>query len=537
MKIKNLLAVGLLSIGLSAYADGYRDGIDYFKAGQYDNSRTILNRNLNAPGTDQALVYYYLGQLDLIDGNKAAAKANFDKGISLNSENPYNYVGLGAIQLLEGQQKAAEENFKTAQKFGKKNNEITVDIARAYFNADPVKYSEQIKKHLEKAHKDSKNQEPSIYILEGDMELANNDLGGAATKYEQAITFDPSNPEGYVKYANAYIVVNPAFAVQKLEELLAAQPTSALAQRELAEKYYNTSQWTKAAQQYGTYIQNPNHFPEDKARYSVLLFANNEFQNSLNVADELLAVTPNDFQMQRIRMLNLNALERYAEAEKAAESFFALTPTGNAKFTPNDHITFANVLQNLQQDSLAILQYEAAVNIDPTRADNLSQLSTAYYHAKKYQQAAETYEKYREASGNNSLNDAYTASARWLMAAANAGEDTELRNANADKGILAVTEVINGTSPVPDYQVRLARFYLIKNDNTPDEQALNIYKKVIEMLDSDPENANPQNPNNRLKMYVEAYRIIGNYYQLHDMTEEQNEAYKKLDEYNALLGQ
>ena len=54
-----------------------------------------------------------------------------------------------------------------------------------------------------------------------------------------------------MKYANLYNKVNPDFAINKLIELNQKLPTSALAQRELAEKYYDGGKFTPAAEQYG----------------------------------------------------------------------------------------------------------------------------------------------------------------------------------------------------------------------------------------------------------------------------------------------
>ena len=61
MKIKLFLSL-LLAGGLmaSAQTQGYKDGIEYYKAGQYDNARTILERTLNDANTDKALI---LGRL------------------------------------------------------------------------------------------------------------------------------------------------------------------------------------------------------------------------------------------------------------------------------------------------------------------------------------------------------------------------------------------------------------------------------------------------------------------------------------------
>lgn len=104
----------------------------------------------------------------------------------------------------------------------KKDAALTAAVARAYFNVDPVKYKKEIDKNIAKALKDSKNLEPAVYVLQGDMAKAT-DIGQAAGFYEQAMTYDEQaghiNPEAYVKYSNLYNKVNPSFAISKLEEL------------------------------------------------------------------------------------------------------------------------------------------------------------------------------------------------------------------------------------------------------------------------------------------------------------------------------
>lgn len=504
MKIKlflSLLVAG--SLLASAQTQGYKDGIEYYKAGQYDNARTILERTLNDNATDKALANYYLGQVALTKGGKAAAQAYFDKGLAANPENGFNYVGKGALDLLNGQDKAAEDNFKEAQKLAKKNAEVVVSIARAYYNADPVKYQKEIDKYLAKAHKDSKNQAPSIYILEGDMLIDKGDYGQAAAKYEQAITFDPSNSEGYVKFANAYFNVNKDFGMKKLEELLAKQPNSAMAQRELAEKYFLADHWKKASELYGKYIQNPNHFPEDRARYAVLLYWGEKYPESLEVANSILAKDPSNFLMQRVRFLDQTAVKDYAAAVENAQKFFESNPDGN--FTSNDYITYAEALSGAGQDSLAVIQYETAVKRFPENQDLLKTLSTAYSQNKQYAKSADAYGAYLALQENPSLNDLFGMSGRYLNAAAYSTDEAEAKEL-ANRGIEYLKQVIERTSEVsPVMYQRLARLYVAGNNKRPDASAIEAYDKMLEMLDKDPENMNPANPNNALALYKEAY--------------------------------
>ncbi len=495
MKIKFLLSLfvaGTLAVG--AQTQGYKDGIEYYKAGQHDNARTILERTINDPATDRSLANYYLGQVALVQGDKAQARTYFDAGLAADAECPFNYVGLGALALQEGNDEAAKEQFKQAQKFGKKNAEVSVSIARAYYNADPVKYDRDITKALEKARKDSKNADPSIYVLEGDMLAAAENFGDAAARYEMAITYDPNNPEGYVKFANAYFNVNKDFGINKLQEFLNAHPESAMAQRELAEKLFLADRWKAASELYGKYIQNPNHFPEDKARYAVLLYWGEDYPASLAIADEILASDPSNFLMQRVRFLDQTAMGQFQAAVENAEKFFA----------SNDYTTYADALSGIGQDSLAVVQYELAASKYPENGDLLKNLSTVYSRNRQYDKSAEAYDAYLKLQENPSLTDLYGMSGRYLNAAVYA--DSIRAKELAGRGIEYVNQVIDRAADVsPMMYQRLARLYVAANGKRPDADAIAAYDKMLQLLDQNPDNLNPANPNNALDEYSEAY--------------------------------
>lgn len=504
MKIKFLLSLLLAcTLVAGAQTQGYKDGIEYYKAGQYANARTILERTLNDASTDRSLANYYLGQVALAEGNNQQAKSYFDAGLAADAESPYNYVGLGALELINGNADAANDQFKQAQKLAKKNAEVSVAIARAYYNADPVRYAQQIQKAIDKARKDSKNAEPSIYVLEGDMLSDAENFGDAAARYEMAITYDPNNPEGYVKFANAYFNVNKQFGIDKLQEYLNNHPESALAQRELADKLFLADRWKAASELYGRYIQNPNHFPEDKARYAVLLYWGEDYNKSLDIANEILSQDPSNFLMQRVRFLDQTALGDFETAAENARNFFANNPGAN--FTIKDYTTYAEALSGLGQDSLAVVQYEIAARNNPENGDLLKNLSTVYSRNRQYDKSAEAYDAYLKLQENPSLTDLFGMSGRYLNAAVYATDSIKAQEL-AGRGIQYVNDVISRTSEVsPVMYQRLARLYVAANDKRPDAQAIEAYDKMLQLLDADPENVNPANPNNALQLYSEAY--------------------------------
>ncbi|MDE7457254.1 MAG: tetratricopeptide repeat protein [Muribaculaceae bacterium] len=543
MKQKLILSLfAAAALAATAQSQGYKDGIEYYKAGQYDNAKTILNNTLNNAETNKSLALYYLGQVALSQDDKQAAKDYFEKGVAADPNCGYNYVGLGAIDLLNGQTSQANDNFKKAQGLAKKDNELTVAIARAYYNADPVKYTKELNNYLDKARKASKYQEPAIYILEGDMLADNQEWGNAASKYEMAITYEQDNPEGYVKFANTYFNVNKDFAIGKLEELYNRAPNSALATRELAEKYYQGNHWRKAADLYGKYIQNPNHFPEDKARYSVLLYWGNNYDDSKRVAKEILAKDPSNFLMQRMVFLNEAALENNEAAVAAAEAFINNNPNG--RFSSNDFVTYSDVLAKLGNDVESVAQYEKAVSIDPDNTELLSGLSAIYTKAgakepKFYGKAADTYALYLSKLDDHKSSDLYDASRRYLNAAATcAPEDSVLRQEYAQKGLEYIDKTIASAQPNPTLYQFKARLYIAGNNNHVNQEAVDTYYQMIDLLDQDPANKDPKNPQNKLKLYKEAAQFIYAYYGtvLKDK-EKTAEAGKVFKEYEDLLNE
>ncbi|MDE6438857.1 MAG: tetratricopeptide repeat protein, partial [Muribaculaceae bacterium] len=382
---------------------------EYYRADQPEEAAIILQNTLNDAGTDQSTAYYYLGQVALQSGDKAKAKEYFDKGVAANADNGYNYVGLGALALANGDANKARDYFKTAKGKAKKNADVLTEIARAYFVADPVQYNEDLEKALADAKKAQKNA-PSPFILEGDR-LAKTNVGEAAGMYEMAAQFDSKleHPEAYVKYARTYFPVNPEFAINKLRDLLQAQPNSALAQRELAEKLYEDNQLTRAAQEYEKYIQNPNSFKKDKQRLVGLLFFAKRYPESYAMATELLNDDPTNFYMQRLQFYNKKALNENEAAKAAAEKLFA---NPKAELNSQDYIQYGELLQDMGQDTVAVGMFEKAVEINPEKSSLLKDLSGAYSNAKMYDKSADTMAKFIESEGENANPNDILALAR-----------------------------------------------------------------------------------------------------------------------------
>ncbi len=520
MKSKFILALAMVgSVAFASYADGYQDGVEYFQAGQEDNAEIVLKKTFNEANTDKAVANYYLGRITLNKGDKAGADKYFDQGIQANPEYPYNYIGKGAVALKNNNKDAAEDFFKQAEKIDKKDAKIKVDIARAYYNADKVVYEKQWRKYIADAKKKDKK-ESSIYIFEGDVFADDGKYGDSAGYYEMAISFDEERPIAYVKYANTYFRINPEVAISKLSEIVEKNPHSALAQRELAEKYYENNQWTMAAQQYKNVVDNPNHFPKDEQRYVVLLYFDKKYEESSRLAKAQLVKNPKAFLMKRMLFLNAAALKNYQEAETLAIDFFQSAGKDDL-FSSNDYTTYGDVLKELGKQIESLEAYTKAVEINPDKIELLKELSSQYSSAafdartqndtiktaEYYHKAADLFQKFID-KGEYSTNDLFVLAGRYQNVLSTAIDSVQ-QEAAFNKAIEVIDKVLER---VPDdYRImqRKARIQLSKEANDRSNGlAMESYKKLEEMVKANAE----MDANKKNDVLKEAYNYYGSVY-------------------------
>ena len=511
MKSKILLSL-LLSGSITCFAQGYKDGIEYYKVSEYDNAKELLERNLNDASTNKSEAFYYLGCVALENGNTAAAKDYFQKGQSAGSCQ-LNLVGLGQIELKAGNKKAAEENFSLAIKNSpKKDAKILVAIARAYYEVDGVKYAKEIADYIKKARKNNKV-EADTPILEGDMAAAEDKTGDAQGMYDEAISYDPTKSEPYVKYARALFKVSPQQAISRLQDLLQQNPTSALAQRELAEKYYENDQWTKAAEQYGEYIKNPNHFKQDEVRYASLLFYGKKYQESLDLARQIEASLPatdkNVFYMKRLQLYNLVPMEDWAGADEAAKALFAMNVPAGAKYEVKDYTDYADALKKLGRTQEALALRVKAYEANPDKLDLLKDLSDGYSDAEDYVNSAKYYQMFVD-KGDYKTNDLFVLSKKYFYVAAydSVPESKAVAVANALKYVDMVNEKMADNVRMQILvNLHKAKVLQVSEVDKKEGKAVDTYKKVLELLDQDPANLA-----DRKDDYILAYNYLANYY-------------------------
>ena len=496
----------LMGASIVANAQGYKDGIEYYKVDKLDNAKELLERNLNAPSTDKAEAFYYLGQIALHQGNVAQAAANFEKGIAANAMNPYNYVGQAAIALKNGGE--VKSLLEKARKLSKKDSKLEMEIARAFYDANPTTYAKDIEKCIKNARKWNAD-DPDSYIFEADTKADKKDWGNAAGIYELAFDKDPNNIEAYVKYANTYFNVNPTMAIERLEELQAKVPNSALVQRELAEKYYSDNLGAKAAEQYGKYINNPNHFAQDEVRYVQLLFFGEKYQQSYDLATSLInKLNPADekvFYMKRMQLYNMVQLEKWAEAVEAGKSFFANALPKGSNYEVRDYTDYGLALQTAGLAEEAINAYNKAIELNPKNADLIRNLGDTYADAENFVKAAEYYQRLVD-DDNHKSNDLFTLSNYYLGIASTDSLDNAIKADALNKSQKYIDEVdkkVPNNVQIVNQKAKIAKF---REGDTNNGAALDAYNELLRILDT------KEDKSDYARYYKYAYNYLATYY-------------------------
>jgi tetratricopeptide (TPR) repeat protein len=280
-------------------------------------------------------------------------------------------------------------------------------------------------------------------------------------------------------------------------------------QRELAEKYYADNLGAKAAEQYGKYIKNPNHFAQDEVRYVQLLFFGEKYKESLDLATNLIGkLNPADskvFYMKRMQLYNLVQLQDWAKAVEAGRSFFANAVPQGSNYEVRDYTDYGQALQNAGLPQEAISAYEKAIELNPNNVDLIRFMGDSYADAENFVKAAEYYQRLVD-SGNNKSNDLFTLSNYYLGIASSDALDAATKADALNKSQKYIDEVdklVPRNVQIVNQKAKIAKF---REGDSNNGAALNAYNELLSILEE------KENKDDYMRYYKYAYNYLATYY-------------------------
>ena len=286
----------------------------------------------------------------------------------------------------EDKDKQVTSVFKTV----KKDAKAVAGIGRAYLDAKDYTNAD---KYADLAIKANKNCAAG-YVLKGDICVMKDDGGAASSWFENAITLDPQDPEGYRRYAQINSKADPEGSIAKLEQLRSIDPSYPvdLVAAEIQSKAGNTD----AAIEYYSKARLDQMENYQLADYASTLFLKQKYEESLKVSSFGNNKFPRYGSLNRLSLFNNVNLEKYEDAIKFGERLF--NASDDVKYTALDYINYGTALQKLKKNDEAIKMFEKVVDTRTfdmdTRISVFKNLSDVYKSMSDYPKALEYYEKY-----------------------------------------------------------------------------------------------------------------------------------------------
>ncbi len=463
----------------------------------FKKAKTILQPLL---GTKKPEVFYYMGLAHLEDGLETedpsakktdieAAKNYFTQGIALKGgKYPYNHIGMGRYYIYN-------KNFIEAKKFFDTGLELSgggdvlvlVTIANGYLGATDAKLIDEATRLLTKAQAlDNKN--PRIYTSLGDVWLKQNVFELALKNYKQATEFDPKFVQGHYKVGLLNLKEKKynegAAAFTKAIELDA---NFAPAYREMGELWFRAGKYEKAKENYKKYVEKTEGDLAAEVRYAQFLYLSKDHNECINQINSVLKDTTS-IVLTRLLGYSLIETKQYQKGKDQLDAYFAkMNPE---YFIAQDFESYGKALDSLNQDSLAVVNFEKALTMDKERTYLYAQISDCWMTTKSYPKAAAALEKSIALKDN--VKDRY-----YLARAYQKMEDIDKAEAN----FIKITEM------KPDFLNAYTELSRIANKKDPEVTqglAKPYYEKIIELTEKEAAKYT--------KDRIVAYQYLGFYY-------------------------
>lgn len=370
---KRKLLLGLLLAGMtgSVSAQNLKDAQAALQLEQYDKAKTILQQLIQKRPKD-AVNYFYLGQIHLVNEKIDSAQYVFQQGAASNAKDKLNAVGLAAVELQKGNASAAESQLTQAtSNLGRKDYLPLYYAGRAYINAPTPDYTKAIEYLTQARAKNTKD--PLVPIALGDAYAGLRESNQAYIAYRDALSIDenllaPRIGQAIIsRWAQAYDVV-----IEDLNNLIGQHPTYAPLYRELAETYYYSSlkapeeQYReinqKGVEAYKKYLElTGDASVEAKVRYADFLVYSGNY-DELKVVSQELANAPG-VDAKVYRYLGYIAFLQDKDYEKSREHMAKLfSEVEESRLIPRDFLIagLAEIATNNQEKGVGLLKQAVA---------------------------------------------------------------------------------------------------------------------------------------------------------------------------------
>ena len=491
----------------SGQSEEIKKSIYLIEVDQTAEGIALLNKTIKAHPSASVL-QYHLGKAQLKNGQRDLAAASFDKGISLEGNEPLNYVGRGHLSILEDNVQKAQLDFDKSLGMTKSKNIAVLNaIAEAYLsdsrNADKAIDLLTKSKSLD-------DQNPETFVLLGDAFLTQNNGGLAISNYEKASALNPKIAKPFYKTGLVYLRSrNFDGAQEAFNKAIQIDPGYTLAYKELGELHYQRKDGANAVKAYQKYLSLTDKPEKGKLQLAFFLVMAKDFSRANELFGSLAQKA--DVSPTTLRFYALSLFED-GKFEQSRDIFDRYLSVANGTADANDHLIYAKVLLKQNEDSLAVDQLKKSLALKHDQPDVLRMLAETLYKTKKFPGSIQAYTTLRGLTSKPTSQDVYTLGRAYYFSNQYEGADSafqQLISMQPNMTLGYLWEARTKSNLDPESEKGLAQPY---------------YSKLIEMAQATPEKNKDD--------LVEAYSYLGYYHLLKQELVASKSYWKKVLELN-----
>lgn len=518
------LSLGLVVMGSASFAQSLADAKKALDAEQYQKATSMLKSLVNSQA-GKGENYYSLGEVYLRTDYVDSARAVFTKGVTADPKFALNYIGLGEADLASNNAASAKTNFAKAIEVSSKKDYVpSLYIGKAYVANVKPDFAAALP-YLTKADElDKDDKDAETFLALGDYYAAQKKNSEALQNYLRALNINGTLHRAKVQIGRMY-KESRAFPESEstLKEVIAADANYGPAYREIAELYMQWANFepqsfdAKAAlalENYKKYLGLTDKSFESRLRYAQFLFYAKDYKTLEQEATALASVSANDPKAPVVlRMRGYSAYENknYPQSLQYMNEFFAKTKD-TSRIVGSDYLYLGKALLQSGKDSLALINITKAVEKDSTNVEALTEVAKAFYDAKKYQKAADIYDKAIAAAPNAKgvlYSYYYNGLARYFQYAGGVNLKTNPSKdilVKADSSIAKVAKLAPETTDAYLWRGRINS--LLDNEQNPKGLMVPFFETFVQKVTVE----KPELAAANAKKLAEAYDQLGAFY-------------------------